>query len=73
MSKAKSKLSFEEKLEVLEALVQKMEQGGLQLDELVESYSQGVTLSKELQNELSLVQDKIKELKNGVLKEMEEQ
>ena len=35
--------SFEEKLETLEGLVARMEEGGLHLDELVRLYEEGMT------------------------------
>ena len=40
------KLSYEEAMSELESLVGRMEQGGLTLEESVESYARGIALTK---------------------------
>lgn len=60
-------MSFEKKLDQLEGLVKKMEEGGLKLDELITVYEQGTKLSQELGQELERVQSRMQQLKNGAL------
>ena len=43
---AKDNISFEAAMSELEAIVQKMEAGGLTLEESLEAYTRGVELSK---------------------------
>ncbi len=53
---------FEKKLEALEALVKKMETGGLTLEETLTCYEQGVALEKELTAALDGAQKRMMEL-----------
>ncbi len=61
----KKGVSFEENLAQLEALVQKMEQGGLTLQESLASYEQGMALAAGLTKELDAAQKRMQELVNG--------
>lgn len=71
MNRTDAQLGFEQKLEMLEALVNKMGEGGLSLEELLKEYEQGVKLSQELNVDLEKAQAKLLNLQGGVLKPME--
>lgn len=73
MSTKKSDLGFEQKLEMLEALVTKMEGGGMKLEELLEEYALGMRLSKELTQELDSAQAKMLVLKDGTTRPADEE
>jgi len=57
MNHTDTKLGFEQKLEMLEALVSKMSEGGLSLEELLREYELGVKLSQELNIDLEKAQE----------------
>lgn len=61
--------SFEAKLQTLESLVTRMEEGGLQLDELVRLYEEGMKLSEALKKDLEGAQARLAVLKAGKLQE----
>ena len=67
MKEGKQALRFEEKLELLEQLTAKMEEGSLNLEELLSVYEQGTQLSKELKKDLDTAQAALMELKDGKL------
>lgn len=69
--KKSNELTFEAKLDQLEALVKRMEDGGMQLDELMKVYEQGTTLSQALHQELEKAQTRMQQLKAGVLMPVE--
>ena len=71
MNRTETKLGFEQKLEMLEALVSKMSEGGLSLEELLREYEQGVKLAQELNIDLEQAQTKLLTLQGGVLKPVE--
>lgn len=73
MSTKKSDLGFEQKLEMLEALVTKMEGSGMKLEELLEEYALGMRLSKELTQELDSAQAKMLVLKDGTTRPGDEE
>ena len=52
MSTKKEAVRFEDKLETLEALVAKMEEGKMSLDELFLTYEQGIRLADGLKKDL---------------------
>lgn len=58
-------LSFEQRLEKLEALAQRMEQGNLPLHELLKDYEEGMKLSVTLQGELAQAKARMMEIKLG--------
>lgn len=62
VSKPKEK-TFEERLEQLEALAEKMEQGNLHLYELMAAYEEGAKLAAGLRAELEQVQARMMEIK----------
>jgi len=55
--------TFEEELAQLETLAEKMEQGDLPLDELLQNYEEGSRLSKALQNRLDKAKARLNEVK----------
>lgn len=71
MNKSEKKPGFEQKLQMLEELVNRMGEGGLSLEELLKEYEFGVKLAQDLQCDLEKAQAKILTLQGGVLKPME--
>lgn len=69
MEKKPIEASFEQKLDQLEGLVKKMEEGGMQLEELMISYEQGIKLAQGLSRELDQAQAKLLKLKGSVLED----
>ena len=61
---AKDNISFAAAMSELEAIVQKMEAGGLTLEESLEAYTRGVELSKLCRCRLDAAQAKIQVLQN---------
>ena len=61
---AKDNISFEAAMSELEAIVQKMEAGGLTLEESLEAYTRGVELYKLCRRRLDAAQAKIQVLQN---------
>ena len=57
--------TFEERLELLEALTDKMEQGSLPLHELMSAYEEGVKLSAGLRAQLERAKARMTEIKLG--------
>jgi len=64
-------MSFEERLEKLEALAQKMEQGALPLEDLLRNYEEGLKLSQALVAELEQARARMMEVKSGKAGEAE--
>ena len=64
-AKSEKKMSFEERLEKLEALAQKMEQGAYPLEELLKDYEEGIKLSQSLEAELEQARAHMLEVKAG--------
>ena len=56
---AKKKQTFEERMEQLEALVRRMEEGGMSLEETLTHYEKGVKLADELKKELAAAEEKL--------------
>ena len=69
---AKKQPSFEEKLLELEALVRKMEEGSLPLNESLAAYEEGMKLSKALTAELSAAEKRMLVLSGGEAVPMED-
>lgn len=70
MKKAKSKLSFEDALCNLEAIIKSLEQGDLPLEEALAQFSEGVELSQHCLTKLHAAEqhiDKIIEVNKGEL------
>ena len=56
---ARKKQTFEERMEQLEALVSRMEEGGMTLEETLTHYEKGVKLAAELKKELAAAEEKL--------------
>jgi len=64
--------NFEERLENLEELNEKMKTGNIALDEAVQIFEEGIKLAKSLEKDLSKVERKIEILVNKPEKESDE-
>ena len=64
---AKKPINFEQSLKTLNALVEKMEQGNLSLEDSLQQFEKGVTLIRQCQQALAAAEQKVKILteKNG--------
>lgn len=64
---------FEQSLEQLEAIVEKMEKGELSLEQSLEAFEEGVKLTRNCQDTLRKAEQRVTELlqENGELKERE--
>ena len=60
--------AYEEAMAELEALVERMESGGLPLDQLLSGYQRGAELLQVCRERLQAVEDQIKVLDQGVIK-----
>ena len=58
--------SFDDGLDRLEALVQKLEAGNLGLEEALQEFEEGVNLSRSLQQQLAAAQRRVEVLKQGL-------
>ncbi|MCL2089548.1 MAG: exodeoxyribonuclease VII small subunit [Oscillospiraceae bacterium] len=56
------KLTFEQKMAKLEEIVVTLEEGNLPLDQTLELYAKGATLSEELDKELTSAELKIRDI-----------
>ncbi len=56
---AKAKMTFEENLQQLEDIINKLENGDAKLDECIEIYEKGIALSKECMKMLDDAQQKV--------------
>ena len=60
--------AYEEAMAELEALVERMESGGLPLDQLLSGYQRGAELLQVCRERLQAVEDQIKVLYQGTIK-----
>lgn len=69
----KESYPFEESLEKLEALVEKMEAGDLTLEESLKNFEAGIKLTRECQQALARAEQKVKMLieENGQVEEVD--
>lgn len=58
--------SFDDGLDRLEALVQRLEGGGLGLEEALATFEEGIALSQQLQEQLGQAQRRVEVLKQGL-------
>jgi len=64
-------MTFEENLKTLEALVAKMESGGLNLDEMIKSFEEGRKLADVCAKDLESIRLRIEKVtKTGAVEEM---
>ncbi len=68
----KNSKSIESRLSELEAILEELESGDLELDQALKKFEQGVKLSRECQKTLEDAELKIKILMNNELKETDE-
>ena len=59
-------LSFDDGLDRLEAVVQKLEAGSLGLEEALREFEEGVALSRTLQQQLAAAQRRVEVLRQGL-------
>ncbi|MCL6415053.1 exodeoxyribonuclease VII small subunit [Aestuariirhabdus sp. Z084] len=59
MAKKKPGFAFEQSLAELEALVEKMESGELSLEQSLQAFEQGVSLTRDCQQALTSAQQKV--------------
>ncbi len=62
MTKKDSKKTFAQAMEELEDIVQKMEEGDLSLEEMLEQYAQGILLLKDCKNRLAAAEKQMEKL-----------
>lgn len=62
---AAKKETFETRLEALEALVSRMEAGGMTLGDTLKSYEQGMKLAEGLKKDLAAAEEKLTVLRGG--------
>ena len=55
-------LTFEQQMKKLQDIVEKLEEGKVELDESIKLYEEGLKLSKELKKQLSVFEEKIDKL-----------
>lgn len=60
--KSLQKLSFEEAMEKLEKIVEKLESGELSLEESVKSFEEGIELSKLCKKKLEIAENRVKKI-----------
>lgn len=67
MAKKQNEINFEQSLQELEALVEKMEAGNLSLEESLKYFERGVALTRNCQKALTEAEQKVRILleKNG--------
>ncbi|WKD50403.1 exodeoxyribonuclease VII small subunit [Microbulbifer spongiae] len=72
MAAKKQSATFEENLEALEKLVERLEAGDLPLEEALADFERGVKLTRECQRKLAGAEQKVKLLmeENGGIKEL---
>ncbi len=58
--------TFDDGLDRLEALVQRLEGGSLGLEQALATFEEGITLSQQLQQQLSQAQRRVEVLKQGL-------
>ncbi len=68
--KGKKELSFEEKLQIVQDLTEKIESGALPLEDAVKEYERGMKILGELDNELNDMSRRLTVLQNGKETEM---
>ena len=70
---AEKNVNFEESMQALEAIVQELESGKLNLDDSMKKFEEGMKISKECSEYLEKAEKKITLLVQGANGEMEEE
>lgn len=74
MAKEKEELNFEENMEKLEEIVEKLESGDIPLDDAIKAYTEAMEISKKCNEKLENATSSInKILKDGKLEEFKEE
>lgn len=60
-----SKKTFEERLERLEELGDKIRKNDVPLDDAIKAFEEGIKLARELENDLEKIESRIERLMNG--------
>lgn len=60
MSKKRDQTDFDGSLKALEELVQRMENGGLSLEESLKHFEQGIALTRQCQKSLEMAEQRIR-------------
>ena len=71
MSTAKGGMSFEEQLNALEELANRMEEGEMPLEEALKAYEKGMVLARELNKQLDQAEKRILEIAGDEMKPLE--
>jgi len=71
----KKEIKFEDKIKKLEAIVQELESGEVDLDDAINKYTEAMKLSKECSDKLADVTEKVNKIlsENGNLEDFEVQ
>lgn len=64
------KISFEDKMQILEDIADKMESGDISLEESVKSYEKGMELIKECEDYIKTAKLKIQKISDGEIIEV---
>jgi exodeoxyribonuclease VII small subunit len=64
------KISFEDKMQILEDIAQKMENGDISLEESVKSYEKGIELINECEEYIQTAKLKIQKISDGKIVEV---
>ena len=69
----KKEVKFEDKIKKLEAIVQELESGEVDLDDAINKYTEAMKLSKECSDKLADVTEKVNKIlsENGTLEDFE--
>ena len=71
--KKTNKFEFETAINELESIVKNIEQGGLRLEESLNLFAKGVSLTKECQKTLKEAEQKVQILTNGQLQDFKDE
>ena len=66
-----AEMTFEDRLEALKAIVEKLERGDLPLEEGVELYKQGLNLAQACSKQLETARHEVKIVSDGLVREFE--
>ena len=71
MSKENEKMTFEDKIKLLEEIVKELEGGDVPLDDAINKYTEAMKLAKDCSDKLNKVSEKVNKimLENGKLEE----
>ncbi|MCB1667251.1 MAG: exodeoxyribonuclease VII small subunit [Porticoccaceae bacterium] len=73
MASRKKPIDFEKSLNELEALVEDMEQGNLNLEESLKAFEKGIKITRDCQQALTEAEQKVELLKGGQVPPVEQE